>query len=183
MIFYIYTFTSGLDKCLIKLHLQSIINVEKVSLDNKKLISDILLTTTEAKAESSPLLFMADTRYWAVSSKSHLQWQTDMWHLHTDRTVTWTSSTQELMHSKSLRTLYACHVSIQSSEVPKLMFKDKNRPHVMILPHQGQINYQHCNLSCNLWTMISFYLECKSMKAEYSVSTFLSSYSLFLVYL
>lgn len=41
---------------------------------------DLLLTTTEAKAEFSPLLFMADTRYCAVSSKSHLELETDVLH-------------------------------------------------------------------------------------------------------
>lgn len=34
---------------------------------------DLLFTTTEAKADTSPLTFIAETRYWAVSSKSQLE--------------------------------------------------------------------------------------------------------------
>lgn len=50
---------------------------------------DVLLTTTEANADSSPFEFMAETRYCAVSSKSQLK----------EEKVTWTMT---IIHTLSL---------------------------------------------------------------------------------
>ena len=80
--------------CLVILHNHVIMKVFFVTLllsralkgDGFKTLWDLLLTTTEAKADSSPLEFIAETRYCAVSSKSHLKEESIRWSMSMIRT-------------------------------------------------------------------------------------------------
>lgn len=96
----------------------------------------LLLTTIEANADCSPWEFIAETRYWAVSSKSHLQETKISWSVTTIRRFTFNALPPTLVLSATCMILTTRASAVTHSKNPARNTWAINRHHEWCNFHQ-----------------------------------------------